>query len=109
MNDLAVGINKRLLVYTTHAFQIAYVKGTLRSQVAGMSRFNFTAGHITSCLRSSAAICASLSTKPSFATLASSALKRSFKFSSLCRSQIERTPLPETNTLRLRHALRVRC
>lgn len=46
MNDLAVGIDKRLRVYSTHAFQITYVEGILRTQIAGMSRFNFTAGHI---------------------------------------------------------------
>ena len=46
MHDLAVGIDKGLLIETTDAFELANIECILRTQIARVCSFNFTAGYI---------------------------------------------------------------
>lgn len=93
---LGVGVHEGLLIHPAHPLEGADVKGVLRSQIAGVGRFDLAAGDISSsCLRSRAATCASVSTMPSRATFSSKARKRSRKQPKPWRSQTLRTPLGE--------------
>ncbi len=77
--DLAVSIDKRLLIDTPYTFEIAYIKGVGRPQVTGVSRFYLTTSLIVMLFFSRAATWASLRIMPSLATFSSSALSRFLK------------------------------
>ncbi len=40
--DFAVGINERLLIYTSNTFQITNIERVLRAEITWMCRFYFT-------------------------------------------------------------------
>jgi hypothetical protein len=80
---LRVGIDKGLLINATHAVEGAEVERILGAVVAGSFGFEFPMCFPFQLARPSAASCDSVSTSPSWADFASSALKRLFM---VCRS-----------------------
>ena len=106
--DLGVGVDHRLLVDAAHALERADVEGVLRQAIAGMLALELAMGFLVELGLLQRDQLASVSTRPSWATLASSAFRRFFIVSRSCRSQMLRTPKGETSVPRFFNSLAAR-
>ena len=104
-SDLGVGVDERLLVDAAHALQIVDVERVLGALIARMLALESPCASLLGLGFSSATTCASVSTRPSWALLASSALSRLFMVSRSWRSQTQRTPAGETVSPRFLNSL----
>jgi hypothetical protein len=94
--NLGVSVDEGLLVDPPYALEIADVEGILGTAVARCSLSNSPWASFSALALSSATTCASVSTRPSWALLASKALSRFFMVSRSWRSHTQRTPAGET-------------
>src|ERR1700752_4373779 len=103
-SDLGVSIDEGLLINASHSLQVADIECILRAAIARMLALELAMG----LLFRRAVSWASVSTRPSWALLASKALSRLFMFSRSWRSHTQRTPAGETVSPRFRSSLATR-
>lgn len=72
-SHLGIGVDKSLLINTTNTFDITHIVRILSTEITRMVGFNFSFGYFFFLSLLSATTCASVSTKPFCAALASSA------------------------------------
>src|SRR6516165_1166994 len=105
---LGIGVDEGLLVDASNALQVADIERILGAAVPGCSLSNSPCASFSVLAFSSATTCASVSTRPSWALLASSALSRFFIVSRLWHSHTQRTPAGETVSPRCLSSLATR-